>query len=132
MKKTLCILLVVIVAITAACSKNSTGPQIVYTLADIVGNWIGTVENTSNTLNLNLNVDDTGKANGSGVSSTWSVSNTGAVTGGGSFSFIAGSSFVVASAGWNIQLSEDKQTLTGTFDVSYPSLHSMEVNLTKQ
>jgi len=100
--------------------------------ADIVGDWKGTAKNSSNTITLNLSVSSSGKVTGSGVSSTWTVASDGKVTGGGSFSFVAGSSYISASASWDLQLSEDKTSLTGKFDVSYSSLHSMTVNLTKQ
>ena len=133
MKKLLSIVLTVIIAISISCSKKSpTAAQIVYALSDIVGTWAGTAENSSNALNLTLSVDNTGKVSGSGVSSTWSVDESGKVTGGGSFSFVSGSSYTVAAAGWHMVLNQGKTTLTGKFNVAYPSLHDMDVNLVKE
>jgi hypothetical protein len=103
-----------------------------FATSDLQGSWKGTAVNSSNSLTLSLAVDGQCKATGSGVSSTWSIDNTGKVTGGGSFSFVSGSYLTVASSSWSLQMSQDKKSLSGSMDVSYPTLHNMTVSLTKQ
>lgn len=121
--------------LTACDKKNpasSDNDPVIFSLADLVGNWTGTAVKNSTTINLNLNVDETGKVSGSGVSSTWSITEDGTVTGGGSFSFLSGGHLIVASAGWNLTMNEAKSMLTGTFNVSYSGLSGLSVDLNKQ
>lgn len=130
---TLGVLMLCLGIIMACDKKNPAGSDsITFASTDFVGNWTGNVSNSSVDIDLDLNVDESGKVIGDGVSSTWSITTDGKVTGGGTFNFIAGSSYTVAAAGWNLQMNDAKTTLTGTFDVAYSGLHNMNVTLTKQ
>jgi hypothetical protein len=133
--KTLSIVLLCI-AVFAACKKNESSPAgpstPTYQMSDLQGTWTGQATNSSNTLNLELTIDSNCKVSGSGVSCTWSIDDAGKVTGGGAFSFISGSYLTVAGASWSLQMNTDKKTMSGTMDVSYPTLHSMTTTLTKQ
>ncbi len=133
MKHRILLTIIVLITLSFSCGKNPTGPEEAsYNLTDLVGTWEGEAENSSNTVSLDLTVDSEGKVSGSGVSSEWSISSTGEVTGGGSFGFISGSSYIIASASWSLQLNSDKTELSGEFDVACSGLHDMDVNLTKQ
>lgn len=124
------ILLGILIIFFITCSKNPTGSSNVnYALSDLVGTWTGTAKGT---ISLNLNVDSEGKVSGSGVSSQWSIDSKGKVTGGGSFSFTLGNYYTVAGASWSLQLDSKKTSLSGEYDVAYPSLHDMTVNLAKE
>ena len=103
-----------------------------FDLSDLVGNWIGNATNSYNTISLDVIVDSGGNVTGSGVSSTWSVNTEGTVAGSGSYSFVSGSSLIVAGASWSLQLDSEKINLSGQFDVAYSTLHNMTVNLTKK
>ena len=104
----------------------------IFTKNDIVGRWLGTVSNSEKTLKLTITVDNFGKVSGSGVNSTWDINSSGKVVGNGSFSFIDDSHLTVASATWSLRLNKDKNTLTGKFNARHPTLHDMDVNLTKE
>ena len=135
MKTQFLICTILMMMLFVSCKDDDSNPagaeQTTYELSDIVGSWTGTVENSYNTLNLNLTVDSDGKVSGSGVSSTWSIDSDGKITGGGSFSFIAGSSLIIASSSWSAQLNSNKTKISGTFNVGYSTLHDMAVDLTK-
>ncbi len=79
-----------------------------------------------------MTVDSGGNVTGSGVSSKWSINTEGKVAGSGSYSFVSGSSLIIANASWSIQLDSEKTKLSGEFDVAYSTLHNMTVNLTKK
>ncbi|HHS14184.1 MAG TPA: hypothetical protein ENN03_10525 [bacterium] len=137
MKSALRVMLMVILlcGMTDCNKKNPAGSDndpVIFSLADLVGTWIGTAVKNSTTINLNLNVDETGKVSGSGVSSTWAITEDGVVTGGGSFGFISGGYLIMASAGWNLTMNDAKSMLTGTFNVSYSGLSGLSVELNKQ
>lgn len=125
------IIFIMLAVFLTTCSKSPTKSDVSFALSDLVGEWTGEASNSSNTINLNLTVDEDGNVTGSGVSSTWSITVKGKVTGGGSFSFIAGSSFMVSSGSWDLKLNDGKTRLTGEFDVSFSGLHDMDVTLTK-
>jgi len=136
MRKWMCFSLCFFILFLVSCGKKTPtspdSPTVTYALSDLVGNWTGTVKNSSNTITLNLNVDSAGKVTGSGVSSTWTIDSTGKVKGGGSFSFTGGGYLTVASAGWSLQMDSAKKKLTGTLDVSYSTLHNMTADLSKK
>jgi hypothetical protein len=133
MKRRILLTIIVLITMSFSCGKSSTGPEEVScNLTDLVGTWEGEAGNSSNFVSLELTVDSVGKVSGSGVSSVWFISSTGEITGGGSFGFISGSSYIIASASWSLQLNSDKTELSGEFDVAYSGLHDMDVNLTKQ
>ena len=99
-----------------------------FVLKDIVGKWSG----SAGSFNLDLTVASDGKVTGSGVSSKWSVGNTGKVSGGGSFSVISGGWLIVASCGWNLQLNGDRNELTGKMTVAHSSIGTKTVKLNKK
>jgi len=103
-----------------------------FSQVDLIGIWIGTATNSQNSFSVTLTVTSTGIVSGSGVSSAWTIDSKGTVTGGGSFSFISGSYFYVASASWYLQINDGKETLTGIFDVYISGLHDLEICLVKQ
>ena len=110
-----------------SCKKDSSGPTEVteagYTLSDLVGFWTGS--------GYQLTVASDGKVAGTGVSANWSISSDGIITGTGSYSYIEGSSFIVAAATWSLQMSADKNSISGIHDVMSPGLHNMSVTLTR-
>jgi hypothetical protein len=138
--------LFVIVAI-ASCSKkddngttdnNGSGN---YTSADLVGQWSGTCVKGSGTTTLNFSCNDTLLLSGEGLNSEgrltvrgkWSITSAGKVTGGGYYGYFYGSSYSNAWADWDLQLSENKNTLTGTLDCAVsPFFDAAVVSLTKQ
>ena len=84
------ILIGILLTLLIACSKSPTDSSdkssgVSYSLSDLVGMWVG----SANTFSLNLTVDSEGNVSGSGVSSEWTITATGRVTGGGSFAFIS-------------------------------------------
>ncbi len=124
------ILLGILITFFITCSKNpADSSDVNYTLSNLVGTWAGTAKGT---ISLELNVDSEGKVSGSGVSSQWSIDSKGKVTGGGSLSFTSGSYYTVAGASWSLQLDSEKTNLSGEYDVAYPSLHNMAIELTKE
>jgi len=124
--------LVMLAMLFITCSKSPTkSSNIEYALNDLVGVWTGQASTSTNPIDLNLTVDQDGIVSGSGVSSDWSISVRGKVSGEGTYSFTANASLVVANGSWDLQLSDDKLTLTGEFDVSAPGLHNLEVTLKK-
>ncbi|RMD67233.1 hypothetical protein D6833_00470 [Candidatus Parcubacteria bacterium] len=113
-------------------NPSGPGPSTSFSLADLQGTWTGEAKNADNTVSLNLTCDTAGEVSGSGVDCTWAIDSQGKVTGSGSFTFVAGSSLIVASASWHLQLDNNKTSLSGTFNVAYPTLHDLEVTLNKQ
>ncbi len=125
--------LIAALAMASALSCGGDGvTEPTFTMADLVGTWTGSVENSQNSLSISVTCDAEGNVSGSGVSSSWTIDSEGRVTGSGSFAFISGSSLTVAGTSWSLQLGKDRRTLTGRFDVSYPTLHDMAVELRKQ
>ncbi len=113
--------------------KESSGTDLPdFTQLDLAGIWSGTASNSVNSFTLTLTVTYTGNVTGDGVNSTWTIDPMGTVNGGGDFEFISGSQLIVASASWNLQHNEAKQTLTGVFDVYVSGLHDLEITLVKQ
>lgn len=119
--------LLALLLLTSSCKKDNdnpvdTTPIVAYSLADLVGDWHGSYY---------LTVAADGKVSGGGVSATWTIDDKGKITGSGSYSYISGSQFIVASAVWSLQMSEDKKELTGTHDVMSSGMHDISVTLTR-
>lgn len=123
-----------------ACKKNPTTPDIPepnYKLTDLNGTWKGATTSGSFVVNWTIEVWQ-GQATGSGttgancnIDCTWNINaDTGKVTGGGSMTGWFASTSGIGSCSWDLQLSQDKKTLSGTFK-GY-SYSSMSTTLTKQ
>jgi hypothetical protein len=98
--------------------KESSGTDLPeFSQIELVGTWTGTAYHPSYSSTLTLTVTSSGNVSGSGVTSTWTIDSKGTVTGGGSYSFIMGSTWYDAGASWNLQLDQSKQKLTGVFVV---------------
>jgi hypothetical protein len=132
----LCLLVFCSILLSSCKKENSGNPVDVQSSAfkasDVMGVWKGEAKNASNTLSLNLTVGDSCKVSGSGVNCTWNIDQAGKVTGEGSFMFTSGGSLIWSWSTWTLQMSADKKTMTGTFNVSVSSLNNMQATLTKQ
>jgi hypothetical protein len=135
MKPQIILLLFVCALLVGSCKKSSNpvdGQASAFKSSDVIGAWKGEAKNSSNTVALNLTVGDSCKVSGSGVYCTWSIDESGKVTGEGSFMFTSGGSLVWAWSSWTLQMSPDKKSMTGTFSVSMSGLNNMQATLTKQ
>ncbi|MCX6143212.1 MAG: hypothetical protein NTZ35_08330 [Ignavibacteriales bacterium] len=135
MKTKSILLLLLCLLLVGSCKKNDNpvdAQTSAFKSSDVMGVWKGEAKNSSNTVPLNLTVGDSCKVSGSGVNCTWSVDPAGKVTGEGSFMFTSGGSLIWAWSSWTLQMSADKKTMTGTFNVTISSLNNMQATLTKQ
>jgi hypothetical protein len=120
-----------------SCKKGSSDNPVdvqssAFKTGDVMGIWKGEAKNASNTISLNLAVGDSCKVSGSGVNCTWNIDQAGKVTGEGSFMFTSGGSLIWSWSTWTLQMSADKKTMSGKFNVSISSLNDMQATLTKQ
>lgn len=135
MKSGILLIIMVPIMLSFSCGKEDSPndpSNVTYSLTDLLGSWDGEVKNSSNTISLDINVDSAGKVSGNGVSSQWSIDTKGKVTGSGSFGFMSGSYYIIASSSWSLQLDSKKTNLSGEFNVAYSGLHNMAVNLDKK
>ena len=132
---------IILVAVMCwACDKTPTTPDIPqpkYKITDLNGTWKGTTTSGSFVVDWTIDVSQ-GHATGTGktgancnVDCTWTINaDTGKVTGSGSISGWFASTSGVGSCSWDLQLSQDKMTLSGTSKCY--NYASMGTNLTKQ
>ena len=137
MKTRILLIIISSVMIFCSCKKDDDDtnglPDVNYALTDLVGSWTGVIKDSYsyNTFSIDLKVNSGGGVSGSGVSSLWSIDSKGKVTGGGHFTFLSGSNFILASAHWSLQLDSQKTSLSGKYDVtSY--FYDMTVILSKE
>jgi hypothetical protein len=104
------------------------GNPATFSQEDLEGLWTGRIGTSSG---VQIFVEATGRATGSGFSGTWRIDDVGRVTGSGSVSAVSGSQLIVASATWRLVMSGSKQALSGTVDGAAPGLHDLSVSLTR-
>jgi len=157
---TLITLILSLLIITNGCkdSKSPTTPStpttttttaITYNQSDLTGHWTGTAKNSSNTYNLDLNINSDGRVSGTakgtidGIQQTktflpehtkWTLNSSGKIT----FSnqtwivMISATQGVLYKASWSLQMGVEKKKLTGILDINRSTLRNMSVTLHKK
>ena len=92
-------LIIIGVLLLTTCKKDEETKDNC-SLSDLSGRWDGYIDKIGN---VNLTIDSHGNVSGD-LSSEWSITNEGEITGEGSYSYISGSQLIVASAIWTLQL----------------------------
>ena len=103
--------------------------QASFDISALEGRWSGKAERDAVLVGLELDVDWNGFVSGSGVRAVWNKSGQGRITGGGSFTFISGSSQVVSSAEWDLKINDNGREITGILRVMHSRFGRLNVNL---
>lgn len=132
----------------SAPTTNNT-PTVTYKQSDLTGHWKGTAKNSSNTYNLDLNINSEGRVSGTakgcidGIQQTktflpehtkWTLDSAGKIT----FSnqtwivIVSPTQMVLYKASWSLQMGPEKKKITGTLDIDRSTLRNMTVTLHKK
>ena len=129
-------------------ANHTLKATIVFTQTDLKGRWVGEAKNSTNTYNLDLNInsdgDVSGKATGKidGIQQTktflpkytiWKPSAEGKIEFDNQSWIVMISAFqgVLYKASWQLQISHLKDMLTGTLNINRNTLMNMTVSLKK-
>jgi len=102
-----------------------------YNINDLVGIWEGEASNDSDAISLSLTIDAEGNVEGSGFSLIWVISQTGEVTGSGTYLFHDGSQYQMIFPQWSLQMNIKEASLSGSVNFSF-ILQPMKVELKKK
>ena len=90
-----------------------------FTTNDLTGKWGNNI--------FDIQVDTQGNISGNNINSTLQIDQNGVITGNGTITFIGTGGELTKNITWNLEMSWDKQAISGSMIIDYPGYENMWV-----